>query len=192
MQVASLCGGLGTRLGDLARDRPKALVPVAGRPFIEHQLDLLRGQGLTLKDFLQITGQTEEELREQYHGRAERRTRSALVFYEFLRQEKVAVSDPDIDAEIERMSASFGEKQAPVFKQYLSSAQNRSNIENDLVTNRGVDLLVAIARGEDIPAPSPAADEQPAAAEETADETDAAMPLDAPEGDEASETAEEG
>lgn len=153
---------------------------------------VLRGQGLTLKDFLQITGQTEEELREQYHGRAERRTRSALVFYEFLRQEKVAVSDPDIDAEIERMSASFGEKQAPVFKQYLSSAQNRSNIENDLVTNRGVDLLVAIARGEDIPAPSPAADEQPAAAEETADETDAAAPLDAPEGDEASETAEEG
>lgn len=153
---------------------------------------VLRGQGLTLKDFLQITGQTEEELREQYHGRAERRTRSALVFYEFLRQEKVAVSDPDIDAEIERMSASFGEKQAPVFKQYLSSAQNRSNIENDLVTNRGVDLLVAIARGEDILAPSPAADEQPAAVEETADETDAAAPLDAPEGDEASETAEEG
>ena len=96
----------------------------------------------------------------------------------------MAVSDPDIDAEIERMSASFGEKQAPAFKQYLSSAQNRPHIENDLVTNRGVDLLVAIARGEDIPAPSPAADEQPAAAEETADETTPPH-RDAPEGDEA-------
>lgn len=46
MQVVILCGGMGTRLGALARDLPKSLVCVAGRPFIEHQLGLLRAQGL--------------------------------------------------------------------------------------------------------------------------------------------------
>jgi NDP-sugar pyrophosphorylase family protein len=40
-----LAGGLATRLGSVAREIPKALVEVAGRPFIDHQLTLLRGRG---------------------------------------------------------------------------------------------------------------------------------------------------
>jgi MurNAc alpha-1-phosphate uridylyltransferase len=43
--VCILAGGRGTRLGELTRDLPKPLVPVAGRPFIEHQLELLRSHG---------------------------------------------------------------------------------------------------------------------------------------------------
>lgn len=34
--------GFGTRMGDLTRDRPKPLIEVAGRPLIDHALDLLR------------------------------------------------------------------------------------------------------------------------------------------------------
>lgn len=46
MQVVIIAGGLGTRLKAVAPDLPKALVPVAGRPFIEHQLGLLKKNGL--------------------------------------------------------------------------------------------------------------------------------------------------
>lgn len=46
MTVYVLAGGLGTRLAGLFPDRPKALVPVSGRPFIEHQLGWLAGHGL--------------------------------------------------------------------------------------------------------------------------------------------------
>lgn len=46
MQVVILAGGLGTRLQAVAPETPKAMVPVAGRPFIEHQLALLRRNGL--------------------------------------------------------------------------------------------------------------------------------------------------
>jgi NDP-sugar pyrophosphorylase family protein len=44
--MAILAGGLGTRLGPLCRDRPKALVEVAGRPFIHRQLGLLAKNGV--------------------------------------------------------------------------------------------------------------------------------------------------
>ncbi|HBA84316.1 MAG TPA: nucleotidyl transferase [Verrucomicrobia bacterium] len=47
MQTVILAGGLGTRLRSVAPDIPKALVSVAGRPFIEHQFALLRRHGLT-------------------------------------------------------------------------------------------------------------------------------------------------
>ena len=40
-----LAGGLGTRLGSLAESLPKAMVPVAGRPFLEHILRQLSHQG---------------------------------------------------------------------------------------------------------------------------------------------------
>ena len=38
--------GLGTRMGDLTRHRPKPLIEVAGRPLLAHALDLVRGASL--------------------------------------------------------------------------------------------------------------------------------------------------
>ncbi|HEV3059167.1 MAG TPA: nucleotidyltransferase family protein [Vicinamibacterales bacterium] len=46
LPVAVLAGGLATRLRPLTGPIPKALVEVAGRPFVEHQLEWLRGQGV--------------------------------------------------------------------------------------------------------------------------------------------------
>ncbi len=45
--VAILAGGLATRLRPITEKIPKVLVPVAGRPFLAHQLDLLRREGVT-------------------------------------------------------------------------------------------------------------------------------------------------
>jgi N-acetyl-alpha-D-muramate 1-phosphate uridylyltransferase len=47
MQCVILAGGRGTRLGPLTEDLPKALVDVAGRPFLEYQLELLRTGGVS-------------------------------------------------------------------------------------------------------------------------------------------------
>ncbi|HUB68375.1 MAG TPA: sugar phosphate nucleotidyltransferase [Candidatus Methylacidiphilales bacterium] len=45
--VAILAGGLATRLRPITETIPKALVPVAGRPFLAHQLELLSRQGFS-------------------------------------------------------------------------------------------------------------------------------------------------
>ena len=44
--VAILAGGLAMRLGTLARQLPKSLIEVSGRPFIHHQLEQLHEQGV--------------------------------------------------------------------------------------------------------------------------------------------------
>ena len=60
-----LAGGLGTRLWPITRAIPKPMVPVAGAPFLEHQLKLLQRQGIT--DILLLTGYFGEQI-EDYFG----------------------------------------------------------------------------------------------------------------------------
>jgi NDP-sugar pyrophosphorylase family protein len=44
--IAILAGGLATRLRPVTETIPKSMVPVSGRPFLEHQVEYLRRQGL--------------------------------------------------------------------------------------------------------------------------------------------------
>ncbi|HZL78224.1 MAG TPA: nucleotidyltransferase family protein [Candidatus Limnocylindrales bacterium] len=44
--VAILAGGLATRLRPVTEKIPKSLLPVAGKPFLAHQLELLRSRGI--------------------------------------------------------------------------------------------------------------------------------------------------
>lgn len=41
-----LSAGMGTRLGDLTRNLPKVMVPISGKPMLEHHLEWLKGFGV--------------------------------------------------------------------------------------------------------------------------------------------------
>ena len=46
-QLLILAGGKGTRLKDRLGDLPKPMIPIAGKPLLEHQIELARAHGFT-------------------------------------------------------------------------------------------------------------------------------------------------
>jgi len=79
MQVVILAGGLGTRLHAVAPETAKAMVPVAGRPFIEHQLELLKRN--RLRDVVLCIGHLGEQI-ESHVGDGTRFEMSVRYAYE--------------------------------------------------------------------------------------------------------------
>lgn len=47
MKTVIMAGGKGTRIASVARDIPKPMIPIAGKPVLEHELECLREQGFT-------------------------------------------------------------------------------------------------------------------------------------------------
>ena len=47
MKTVIMAGGKGTRIASVARDIPKSMIPIEGRPVLEHELECLREQGFT-------------------------------------------------------------------------------------------------------------------------------------------------
>ena len=60
-QAVFLVGGRGSRLGDLTLDTPKPLLPVGGRPFIEHLLDKAVREGFD--DLVLLAGYRHEAIK---------------------------------------------------------------------------------------------------------------------------------
>jgi NDP-sugar pyrophosphorylase family protein len=69
MPAVILAGGLATRLRPLTQDTPKALIEVAGHPFLWHQLKLLRSNGL--RHVVLAIGYLGERIQERFGDGAE-------------------------------------------------------------------------------------------------------------------------
>jgi len=65
MQIAILCGGLATRLGKLAKNTPKSMIDIHGKPFLEYQINSIKKHDI--KNIILCVGHLSEKI-EQYFG----------------------------------------------------------------------------------------------------------------------------
>ena len=107
----------------------------------------LRDQKLDLEGYLKMLGKTREEYRAELRPTAEGRLRRGLLLNEIVKAEKLSVDDGEVSAEIDTISASYGQH-AGAIRASLSSEERRRGIHLDLLSRKGLDRLAAIARGE--------------------------------------------
>ena len=68
MYTVIMAGGKGTRIASMHPNIPKPMVPICGKPILEHQIEVLRKQGCT--DIILIIGHMGDIIRE-YFGSGE-------------------------------------------------------------------------------------------------------------------------
>ena len=69
MQAVIMAGGKGTRLAEITKDIPKPMVPIAGKPLLEYQIENLKENGVTR--IILIVGHLGDVIREHF-GNGER------------------------------------------------------------------------------------------------------------------------
>jgi trigger factor len=145
----------------------------------------LREQKLTLEDYLKIEKKTKEQFREEVKPQAEARLKRSLVVGKIVDREHITVEPREVDERINNLSTPWGDRAADMRK-LLSSDESREMLELDLLTEKAVDRLADIARGE-VQAQTPA--EASALASGTAEAQDAATSegMPAPENSEAAQ-----
>jgi len=126
---------------------PEALVEDQLDSYLERLDRYLRQQGLTLDDYVRISGRSKDDLRADYKEIAIRNVKRSLVLREVMRAEQIEVADSAINEQIDQMLAQFGE-QAESLRPMLDTPAMRENVRNDLLEQSVLDRITAIAKGE--------------------------------------------
>jgi len=115
---------------------------------LEEQDRVLRQrESLTLDNWLEINKKSKEEYRDELRPQAMERLKRGLALGKVVELEGITVEEEEVEAQIKRMSSSFGE-QADKAREVFSSPDNMRSIASDLLTNKALQRLAAIARGE--------------------------------------------
>jgi len=107
--------------------------------------------------------------------RAVQRVKVALALSELARREGLDVSEEELKRGLEEMIAPFGSRAEQMRAALTSSEEGRRSVVSRLLTNKAVERLVAIARGEAPPLPSETTDAQAAPVEAEATAAGAAL-----------------
>jgi len=132
---------------DLAQlEFPPVLVEVEINQLVDERSKYWQRGDQGLEEYLRSINKTEEELREELHPLAVKRVTWSLVLEKVTEEEKIEVSDSELEAEIENLTKSAGESKDELEK-LLNTPQSHESIKQRLIIRKTIQRLVEIAEG---------------------------------------------
>ena len=120
-------------------------------PMLEAQLDnmlydyqtRLAQQGIPMDQYLQITGQTVEQIKEQMKESAEKNLKTSLVIEAIMEKENITVADERVDEEFKKIAEQY-KMEYDDLKKTVSEEQKES-MKREIGFQETIDMLVAEA-----------------------------------------------
>lgn len=100
----------------------------------------LQQQGLSIEQYMQMTGMQPQALMDQMRPEAETRIKTRLVLEAVAEAEEIKATDKDIDKELEKMAEMY-RMEADKLKEMAGDAE-KEQISKDVAVQKAVDLLV--------------------------------------------------
>jgi trigger factor len=176
-------------IDDLLEDAKLIYPPAAVEAEVDGMMNNFKGQitraGWSWEDFLQLQSTQEEQMRENFREGAEEQLKRQLVLRQFIMDEKLRVTEDDINAIIDKRVGQFGDNEALVqgMRDYYRSGPGLDMLSSEVLMDKAYERIEVVLTGN---APDLAELEAEAEAEEAETETEDSVAVEA----EAAETAE--
>ena len=121
-------------------DIPEAMIETQCESMVEEFAQRIAQSGLSMEQYLQFSGMTVDQLKEQVRPEATTRIQSSLVLEQIAKEENIEISDEEVDAEVEKMAAAYG-MEADKLKEYMGEAEKKS-MKSDLAITKAVELIM--------------------------------------------------
>lgn len=128
-------------------DIPEAMIKSEQDRMLQEFAQNMQQQGLDLKTYFEISGQDEDQVREQMKDDAEQRVKTNLTLDAISKAENIEATDEDVDNELQKMSEQFNISVEDIKK----TLGNSDLIKNDVRVRKVIDLLVSEAKLVDAP-----------------------------------------
>ena len=120
---------------------PDAMIDTQCENMIDEFAQRIAQSGLSMEQYMQFSGMTIDSLKEQVRPEAITRIQTSLVLEQIAKEENIEISDEDIDAEIEKMAASYG-MEADKLKEYMGDAEKNS-MKRELSITKAIDIIMS-------------------------------------------------
>jgi trigger factor len=123
---------------------PPVLVEREITRLINQQFQYLQMSGINIDEYIKSIKKTPEEMRADIKPRAEKRVKQSLVLEKLGENEKLEVSEEEVNAEIENLLKSIAENKKEEMR--ISLESSRASIKEMLVVRKALKKLVEIGK----------------------------------------------
>lgn len=117
-------------------DLPQAMVDEEVNHQLEHYLNEMQRQGIRPDLYYQLTGTSEEDLRQQFAEDAELRVKTNLILEQIVADENIEASDEDVEEEIKSLAETYNMPEEQV-RQVVTSDM----LKRDIALKKAMSLI---------------------------------------------------
>lgn len=122
---------------------PDPMVDAQTRQMTQEFAQRLQAQGLSMEQYMQLTGLTPQKMLDELKPQALKRIQSRLVLEAVAAAENIEVSDEEYDKEIDKMAEAYNMEKDKLVG--LVSDNEKEQIRMDIAVQKAVELVVASA-----------------------------------------------
>ena len=127
-------------IADSEMEIPKPMLDTQVNSMINEYASSLSRSGISLDQYMQMTGQTVDRLRSQMEPEAERRIKSSLVLRAIADEKNIVVSDEDVDNKFEEMAKPYGMKGEDLKKS--SQEADLKSLKDEIRMEKAIEVIM--------------------------------------------------
>ena len=124
-------------------DIPEAMISFQSRQMVDDFARRIMQQGMTMEQYFQFTGLSEEKMMEEFKPEAEKRIRSRLTLEAIVAAENIEVSEERLDEELQKMADSY-KMEVDKLKEYMGENEKKQ-MKEDIAIQEAVTLIANAA-----------------------------------------------